>query len=121
MSVACRAMSDELDLLDWKRRIAELYAEIRGAADPVAGWERWQAVRAELFRSHPQSPVPADERDGYSGPHVYDYDSAWRVLAEVEPAAPRRFRLPASDGSWMGFTRFATARAEQLELEVYWL
>jgi uncharacterized protein (DUF1684 family) len=112
---------EELDLLDWKRRIASLYAEVRGAEGPRAGWERWCAKRTELFRAHPQSPVPEEARPTFDGPHVYDYDPAWRLLAEVSEAAPRRFRLPASDGSWMGFTRFAVARAEGVELELYWL
>ena len=89
---------DELDLLDWKRRVAGLYAEVRAADDPVAGWERWCTVRRELFATHPESPVPVGERATYQGPHVFDYDPRWRLLAEVEPAAPRRFRLPASDG-----------------------
>ena len=113
---------DELDLLDWKRRIAELYAEVRAADTPTAGWDRWCSARRELFASHPQSPVPADERSAYDGPSVYDYDPAWRRVADVEPADPRRFRLPASDGGWMSFTRFALARAgDDVELELYWL
>ncbi len=57
-----RGRVNELDLLDWKRRIFELYAEVRAADDPRAGWERWRAVRDELFRDHPQSPSP-----GYAG------------------------------------------------------
>jgi uncharacterized protein (DUF1684 family) len=113
---------DELELLDWKRRIAELYADVRRTAEPVSGWEHWCAARRELFTTHPQSPVPADERSEFSGPNVFDYDPAWRLLADISPADPRRFRLPASDGGWMAFTRFATARAgDDVELELYWL
>jgi uncharacterized protein (DUF1684 family) len=110
-----------LDLLDWKRRIAELYAAVRAAPDPAAGWERWCAVRRELFATHPQSPIPSAERAGYDGPHVYAYDPAWRLLADVEPAERERFELPSSDGETMAFTRFAVARAEGVELELYWL
>jgi uncharacterized protein (DUF1684 family) len=110
-----------LDLLDWKRRIAELYASVRAADDPHAGWERWCAVRRELFATHPQSPIPSAERAAYDGPHVYAYDPAWRLLAEVEPAERERFELPSSDGETMAFTRFALARAEGIELELYWL
>ena len=40
---------DQLDLLDWKRRVAELYAEVRATDDPAAGWARWRDVRTELF------------------------------------------------------------------------
>ncbi|MEA2354508.1 MAG: uncharacterized protein QOD61_637, partial [Solirubrobacteraceae bacterium] len=49
---------DPLVLLDWRRRVAELYAEVRAAADPQAGWDRWRAGRDELFAGHPASPLP---------------------------------------------------------------
>ncbi len=112
---------DELDLLDWKRRVSELYAAARLHEDPRAGWELWVRTRAALFASHPQSPVPADVRGAYDGPHVFDYDPAWRLLADVAPAEHRGFELPSSDGGTMVFTRFAFARAEGFELELYWL
>ena len=50
---------DELTLLDWKRRIFELYAEMRADRDPEHAWQRWRETRDELFRAHPQSPIPA--------------------------------------------------------------
>ena len=112
---------DQLHLLDWKRRVAELYAGVRAARDPAAGRERWRVVREELFRSHPQSPVPAAERPGYAGPFLYDYDPAWRLLAEVSAAEPERFELPSSDGATMIFTRFARASAGDITLDLYWL
>jgi len=33
---------DELTLLDWKRRIFALYAEVRAADDPESAWQRWR-------------------------------------------------------------------------------
>ena len=56
-----------LDLLDWKRRIFELYAEVRATApaDPKAAWGRWRSVRDEMFRTHPQSPIPEPERPSF--------------------------------------------------------
>jgi uncharacterized protein (DUF1684 family) len=113
---------DALDLLDWKRRIAELYAEIRGAEDPRHGWERWCATRRELFASHPQAPIPAARRPAYEGPFVWDYEPAWRLLARVEPAERERYELPSSDGATMAFTRFATAHCDDgVTLDLYWL
>jgi uncharacterized protein (DUF1684 family) len=112
-------------LLDWRRSIAGLYAEIRSAADREAGWRRWTEERARLFRGHPQSPVPASDRATYSGPHVYDHDPNWRVLASVEGAEAARFELPTNSRELMSFTRFAVARftvgGNQLRLDLYWL
>jgi uncharacterized protein len=112
---------DELDLLDWKRRVFELYAGIRAAPDPRVGWEHWCETRRRLFRDHPQSPLPAGERDSFDGPHVYDYDPAWRVLAEVTAMAEQRLDLPSNDGAAMTFRRFAQARADHVVLDLYWL
>jgi uncharacterized protein len=118
-------VTDALALLDWRRRIAELYAELRSTPDPRAAWERWREVRMRLFAGHPESPLPRPPRDGYSGPYLYDYDPAWRALASVAPAEPQRFELPTSIGGSMAFTRFAcahfTAGGTELSLDLYWL
>jgi uncharacterized protein (DUF1684 family) len=112
---------DELDLLDWKRRVSELYAGIRAAPDPEEGWRDWCEARRQLFREHPQSPVPAGERSSFDGPFVYDYDPAWRLLAEVKRTDEERMELPSSDGGVMTFRRFAQAHADSVVLDVYWL
>jgi uncharacterized protein (DUF1684 family) len=112
---------DELDLLDWRRGVSDLYAAIRAASDPEAGWHRWCETRQRLFREHPQSPVPADARSSFGGPFVYDYDPAWRLLAEVTRTAEQRLELPSSDGATMTFRRFAQADADGVVLDVYWL
>jgi uncharacterized protein len=90
---------DELDLLDWRRRVSELYAGVRAAPDPHAGWERWCETRRRLFREHGQSPLPAGKRASFGGPHVYDYDCAWRLLADVTATAEQRVELPSSAGA----------------------
>jgi uncharacterized protein len=105
----------ELDLLDWKRRVFDLYAEVR-RSEPRAGWERWRAVRAELFRDHPQSPSP-----GYARLDYFEYDPALRFLAEVEPAEEQRLEIAGSAGSLTRFRRFARVRFPLGELDLYWL
>jgi uncharacterized protein len=107
---------DALELLDWKRRIFELYSEVRRAASPEAAWQHWRDVRDELFRSHPQSPSP-----GYEGVAYFPYDPALRFLAEVEPAEPESLEIAGSAGSLTRFTRFAIARFSLGALELYWL
>jgi uncharacterized protein (DUF1684 family) len=117
--------ADSLSLLDWRRCIGELYAEIRATSDKHAAWRHWREARARLFREHPQSPVPASQRHVYSGPHVYDYDPASCVAASVEPVESRRLELPTSNVDVMAFSRFGLARfvvaGVELKLELYWL
>ena len=40
-----------LTLLDWRRRVAALYAAVRAARDPEAGWRTWRAVTTLSARS----------------------------------------------------------------------
>jgi uncharacterized protein (DUF1684 family) len=116
-----------LDLLDWKRRVFDLYARVRDSTDPRDAWELWKNHRDDLFRSHPQSPLPGPGRKSFRGIAYFDYDPAYRVLAEVVEASPERYDI-ATSGEQVGsyaFTRFATARFrlgdQPLELEMYWL
>ena len=101
--------------------MAELYAEVRRTGDPAAAHARWCAARRLLYATHPQSPVPAPQRDGYSGPQVWEYDPRWRLLATVRPAPRERLELPSSDGGTMHFVRFARAHAGELTLDLFWL
>jgi len=115
---------DELTLLDWKRRIFALYAEVRASADPQQAWRHWRAVRDDLFRTHPQSPLPAGERASFAGLPYYDYDPSLRVLATVEPAERTRREIATSGEQPYSFTRFARGKFEldnERELDLYWL
>ena len=77
-----------LALADWRRRVAEFYAAWRrdAASDPVAATVRLRAARDELFRDHPQSPLPAESRAEFSGLPYFDYDPAYQFTAVVEVA-----------------------------------
>jgi len=116
---------DELTLLDWKRRIFELYEEIRHDPEPERGWRRWRETRDELFRSHPQTPLPPEQRDSFDGVSYYDYDPALRVLGVVEAANRERREIATSGERPYSFTRFAHTRFELLgaehTLDLYWL
>lgn len=78
-------------------------------------------MRGRLYATHPQSPVPSDQRREYDGPHVWDYDPAWRLLASVEAAPAQTFELPSSDGTTMRFVRFARAHTDDITLDLFWL
>ena len=114
-----------LDLLDWKRRVFELYRHVRDTRDAADAWQTWRAGRDELFASHPQSPLAADERAGFRGLPYFDYDPAARVLATVTPVEPATLAVRTSRDGEYRFTRFATAgfelRGEPRALELYWL
>jgi uncharacterized protein (DUF1684 family) len=91
---------DKLELADWRRRVSDLYAEIRATAatTPSAAWERWREVREWLYRNHLQSPVPAAERAAFRA-HHWPYDPALRfearVLADAAASSPTQVPAPA--------------------------
>ncbi|HEY7196112.1 MAG TPA: DUF1684 domain-containing protein [Gaiellaceae bacterium] len=115
----------ELVLLDWKRRIFDLYARIRAHGEPRHAWDEWRAARDELFRSHDQSPLSPEARPGFAGAAYFDYDPEARVLARLEGASPEPLEIATSQGTTYRFTRFALARFEyggaEEALQVYWL
>jgi uncharacterized protein len=112
---------DELTLMDWKRRVFALYADVR-AGEPQRAWSRWRAVRDELFRSHPQSPL--QDRASFGGLPYFEYDPALRILASVEPVERVRREIATSGEKPYSFTRFARARFDlegERKLDLYWL
>jgi len=116
---------NELELLDWKRRVFGLYAEVRRASDPRSAWQLWRDMRDELFRSHPQTPLPPDARAHFAGVPYFDYDPALRVLAAVEPASREQRQIATSGEEPYSFTRFGRAvfsvHGQGESLDLYWL
>jgi len=109
-------VSETLALLDWKRRVFALYAEVRAEPDAARAWRHWREARDELFRQHPQSPSP-----GFGPLSYFPYDPSLRFLAELAQAKPQRRLIGSSGEEPVAFTRFATARFGGHELELFWL
>jgi uncharacterized protein len=123
--VARAVTSERLELLDWKRRVFDLYREIRADPDPQSAWHTWRGVRDELIARHPQSPLDASRRVAFR-PAYFDYDPALRVLADVLPVELAAADVPMSrDDEAARFTHFADASfglaGKPLKLGLYWL
>lgn len=104
--------TERLDLADWRRRVADLYAAVRVEArrDPAGAWRRWRETLEELFRTHPQSPVTPAERAAFRA-HHWPYDAALRFEVEVEPAG-------AADGGPAGLGGLAGPLGGGLTLDL---
>jgi uncharacterized protein len=105
---------DRLTLADWRRRVAELYAEVRrlAADDPGLAHDLWRAERASLLRDHPQSPVPAERRATFES-KVWPYDPTLRFEVAVEQAASAApgalaLELPNSGADRLAFARIGS-------------
>ncbi len=87
-------MNTHLDLLDYRRRVAEMYARVRGSgsglpsAPPADLAERCRAFRQardHLFQSHPQSALSPEQKVHFRGLDYYPYDPALRFVLPIEP------------------------------------
>lgn len=75
-----------LTLVDWRVRVAALYEQVRADPDPERGHATWRSGRDDLFRSHPQSPLPARDPLRETGLPYWPYDPAWRFELPLLPA-----------------------------------
>jgi uncharacterized protein (DUF1684 family) len=84
----------DLELADWRRRVAALYDAVRNDSDPEHAHAFWRAERDQLFQTHPQSPLaPGDPlRSGLS---YWPYDPALRFELDLLPAeSPEQIAMP---------------------------
>ncbi|GIG28827.1 DUF1684 domain-containing protein [Cellulomonas marina] len=113
---AVPAAATVLDVVDWRRRTAALYAAVReqAAQDPAAAHARWVAGRDALLASHPASPVLPDDRAGFTGVPVAPYDPAFRFVVALEPGAPQHRDVATGTDGVVPFERIGTVRLGDL-------
>jgi uncharacterized protein (DUF1684 family) len=118
-----RVRAEFLELVDWRRRVFEMYRRVRLAPDPAAAWVEWRETRNELFRSHPQSPIPPGDRASFRGLSYFDYDPSFRVLAQLESVEPDTWSFDASEGTLIldcAARASFTLLEQPLSLNLYW-
>jgi uncharacterized protein (DUF1684 family) len=118
-----RLRTNALPLLDWRRRVASLYAKVRATPEPRVAHQIWQDGRNKLLRSHPESPMPAYRRGGFTGVPVASYDPAFRFVAKVDPdVAPARLEMKTGTDGIVVFDRAGIVRLPGVgDLDVWWL
>jgi uncharacterized protein len=110
-------------LLDWRRRVAAMYAAIRAEPNAAAAHQAWQRTRNELLATHPQSPVPARQRAAFRGVPVAPYDPALRFTALVDTdVAPVRISMDTGTDGVVPFERAGVVHLAGVgDLDVWWL
>lgn len=114
-----------LDLLDWKRHVFAMYEGARAGDPGQETADRFRAAKDVLFARHPQSPVPAESRGGFTGLRYFPYRHEMRVTAELEPAPGAELLLPSSGDEPFRFLRVGFVRpvidGHLISLAVFWL
>jgi len=98
-----------VQLLDWRRRVHELYARVRraGSASPEA-FADFRATRDALFARHPQSPLPSERRATFAGLATYPYDPRLRFVVELDTDVEHlRLDVRLADDGVVALERFA--------------
>jgi uncharacterized protein (DUF1684 family) len=112
-----------LSLLDWRRRVARLYAEIRSAIDVRSAHELWRTTRDELLAHHPDSPIPPAERSAFAGVPVAPYDASLRFEVEVDrDVEPQHLDVETGTDGIVPFDRIGVVHLPGVgDLDVWWL
>ncbi len=122
---AASALPAGLALADWRRRIATLYAEVRAMPDPEKAWVHWRSVRSALYRDHPMSPVPEEERRDWSAIPMFDYDPDFRFEVDTVAIDGAAEAVPVGNDGVLSRTPVARTRglAGDLgaELTLWWI
>lgn len=110
-------------LLDWRRRVAAIYAEVRATPDAAVAHRAWHEARNELLATHPQSPIPAADREKFAGVPVAEYNPTLRFTALVDTdVEPARIEMATGTDGVVPFERAGTVHLDAVgDLDVWWL
>jgi uncharacterized protein (DUF1684 family) len=116
-----------LDLLDYRRRVAEMYERVRtGSGDPAARWIEFRRERDDLFRSHPQSALSPDQQARFEGLRYYPYDPRLRFVLPLSPVdSPEVMQIRLRDDGLLRMRRMGgvefTIEEQPLALTLFWI
>lgn len=112
-----------ITLLDWRRKVAAMYADVRAEPDPEAAHQAWQVTRNELLAKHPESPVPLAERAAFTGVPVAPYDARLRFVARLDTdVEPVRIEVRTGTDGLVPFERAGLVHLPGVgNLDVWWL
>lgn len=105
---------DALELADWRERVARLYL----SPVDLAGF---RAARDELFARHPQSPLPAADRPGFTGLRYFPPNPAAVVEAPLRPAEGTETIDTGGPDGVVRYRRVAVAQTPWGPLTLWWI
>lgn len=113
--------STYLELLDWRRRVAELFAALRARRPDPSTLTWFRAEKDHLYKTHPQSPIAPAERDGFTGLRYWPYQADMRVTATFKESPTG----PSSGGQEFAFVRVGdlhfSLAGQALRLPALWM
>ena len=126
-SSAVESANPYVDLLDYRRSVAEIYTAVRQSAhDPPASWHAFRAGRDALFRTHPQSALSETQKQTFDGLHYYAYDPAFRFLLPIDTTVePVVFEIALEHDGVVRIQRFGRVHfrigGQPVALSLFWI
>lgn len=101
-------MKHVLDLLDYRRRVAELYANIRAQQDAQEAHTIFVSKRNDLFAKHSQSALSEAQKEDFETLEYFSYNFEYRFLVEPDFAVePEVFAIKLRDDGALNIRRVA--------------
>ena len=114
-------------LVEWREAVAAIYGEVRDAheADPQAAWRLFRERRDHLYKHHPCTALPDEERRRFGGFPYYAYDPQFCFAGEVDYGVEEvSLETQTSEGTLscrrIGAAKFRHRGATH-SLDLYWL
>jgi len=87
-----------LELLDYRRTVSELYAQVRQHDANESIHSTWRETRDTLFGTHSQSALDDEQKAKFTGLLYYDYDPAYDVVGDFNPdVEPKEYHIDVGD------------------------
>lgn len=116
-------MSQSLQLLDYRRRVAEIYRSARQSPPTEETWLRWRTARDQLFANHPQTPL--ENPNEFEALPYFPFDPEWRVEANFQSTEDSESLIGHAGQGTTRFIKVGIAdfefNSERHQLEVLWL
>jgi hypothetical protein len=120
-------MSTYPALADYRRRVAQAYAELHSASDMLSAATTFRHQRDQLFVSHPMSALNEQQKSQFTGIPYAPYDLTWRIVASLDYAVePDSFTVELDEDGTFRYQRFARVHfdsptGQQGVLSLFWI
>jgi uncharacterized protein (DUF1684 family) len=75
-----------LELLDYRRRVQDLYQTVRDTEGDAETWRWFVYQRDWLFQTHVRSALDDEQKRRFRGLSYFDYNPDYRIIAEIDLA-----------------------------------
>ena len=105
---------NSLELADYRAAVARMYLESTGLTE-------FRARRDKLFATHPQSPIPAADRDAFRGVRYYPPDDTAIAEVDLRPAPGEIDIDTGGEDGVVHYTRAGILDTPWGELSLWWI